>query len=292
MQGRIVKGIAGFYYVFVPGTGIYECKARGNFRNQGRKPLVGDKVEIAILDEKKGLGNLTEILPRHSELIRPAVANADQALVVFAAAEPAPNLNLLDRFLLSMDRQGLETIICFNKSDLVTEEDLERLCQIYLSCGYQVRTLCAKKGEGVEELIAMLNGKTTVLAGPSGVGKSSLTNWLVPDAGMETGTVSEKIKRGKHTTRHSELFCLNSDSFLIDTPGFSSFYVEGLEKEELKEWFREFAEYEPECRFQGCVHIGEKVCGVKEAVDRGEIADSRYRNYKLLYEEISAQKKY
>jgi len=292
MRGKIVKGIAGFYYVHVPESGVYECKARGNFRNQKKKPLVGDDVEITVLDEEKMLGNITAILPRTSELIRPAVANVDQAVVIFAAAEPDPNLNLLDRFLLSMEYQQVPTVICFNKNDLVTTEWMEELKQIYVRCGYPVYAISVHQQEGLDEIRKLLLGKTTVLAGPSGVGKSSFTNSLIPDAEMETGQVSEKIKRGKHTTRHSELFFLGEHSYLMDTPGFSSLYVEGLEKEEVWKYFREFQQYEPECRFQGCVHIGEKVCGVKDALARGEIAESRYRNYQLIYEEVRQQKKY
>lgn len=292
MQGKIIKGIAGFYYVHVPESGVYECKARGNFRNQKIKPLVGDDVELVSLDEEKMLGNITRILPRTSALIRPAVANVDQAVVVFAAAEPDPNLNLLDRFLVSMECQQVPTVICFNKNDLVTEEQRDRLKSIYQSCGYPVYCISVKEKEGLEEVRSLLKGRTTVLAGPSGVGKSSFTNYLIPDAEMETGQVSEKIKRGRHTTRHSEFFFLGDDSYLLDTPGFSSLTVEGLEKEEVWKYFPEFAEHEPYCKFQGCVHIGEKVCGVKDAVARGEIAESRYRNYQLIYEEIKQQKKY
>lgn len=292
MQGKIIKGIAGFYFVHVPETGVYECKARGNFRNQKIKPLVGDNVELVSLDEEKMLGNITRILPRTSTLIRPAVANVDQAVVVFAAAEPDPNLNLLDRFLVSMECQQVPTVICFNKNDLVTEEQMEQLKAIYQGCGYPVYGISVREQEGLEEVRRLLAGRTTVLAGPSGVGKSSFTNFLIPEAEMETGQVSEKIKRGRHTTRHSELFFLGDDSYLLDTPGFSSLTVDGLEKEEVWQYFREFAEHEPYCKFQGCVHIGEKVCGVKDAVARGEISASRYRNYQLIYEEIKQQKKY
>lgn len=292
MQGKIVKGIAGFYYVHVPESGLYECKARGNFRNQKIKPLVGDNVEIDLLDEQERTGNIRSILPRTSELIRPAVANIDQALVVFAAAEPEPNLNLLDRFLLSMEYQQIPTIICFNKNDLVSGETEEELRRTYTGCGYPVHMVSVRERRGTDEIRELLSGKTTVMAGPSGVGKSSFTNLLVPEAGMETGTVSEKIKRGKHTTRHSELFFLGDDSYLMDTPGFSSLYIEGMEKEEVKGYFREFRQYEPYCRFQGCVHIGERECGVKDALAGGEIAKSRYQNYQLIYEEIKNQKKY
>lgn len=298
IKGKIIKGIAGFYYVHVPGAAadplgnVYECHAKGIFRNRKVKPLVGDDVGLTILDEAARLGAVTEIFPRSSELIRPAVANVDQAVVIFAAAEPEPNLNLLDRFLVSMGRQQVPVVIVFNKEDLVTQEEAVRLCGIYQGCGYEACSMSVHKGYGVSGLRALLAGKTTVLAGPSGVGKSSLTNCLIPEAGMETGVVSEKIKRGRHTTRHSELFSMGGDTYVMDTPGFSSFYVEGLEPEDLKTYFPEFVEYEPECRFGGCIHIGERECGVKSALAAGQIAESRYRNYKLLYEECRQQKKY
>ena len=292
MQGKIIKGIAGFYYVHVPKNGVDECKAKGNFRNKGLKPLVGDNVEITVLDEEAKQGNLTEILPRTSSLIRPAVANVDQAVVVFAVAEPEPNLNLLDRFLLSMESQQIPVIICFNKMDLDCSGNGDELVRLYGRCGYTVIPMCVRDNRGVKELRRLLDGKTTVLAGPSGVGKSSLTGLLLPDIEVKTGQVSEKIKRGKHTTRHSELFFLGEGSYLLDTPGFSSLYVEQVEAEELWHWFPEFREQEPYCRFQGCVHIGERDCGVKDAVEQGEIAESRYHNYKLIYEELSQRKKY
>lgn len=292
MEGRIVKGIAGFYYVYVEDKGLYECKAKGVFRNRKCKPLVGDKVSIDILNEETKSGNIKDILPRDSELIRPNVANIDQALVVFAVTHPEPNLNLLDRFLIGMARQDVKTIICFNKTDLVTEEEQKELRQIYEKCGCQVLFSSVYEKEGIEEIREVLKGKTTALAGPSGVGKSSLFNCLSPDFKMETGAVSEKIKRGRHTTRHSELIPIGEDTYIMDTPGFSSFYVEGMEKEELKEYFYEFAQYEPYCKFQGCLHLNEPVCGVKDAVEDGTISKSRYENYKLLYEELKDKKKW
>lgn len=286
MQGKIIKGIGGFYYVHVPNKGVYECRAKGNFRNLKIKPLVGDNVKIDIISEEKQTGNVREILVRKSELIRPAVSNVDQALVIFAAAKPAPNLNLLDRFLITMRKQNLDTIVCFNKKDVVTESELAVLKDTYEKCGYTVCFTSAKKQEGIEEIKQLIKGKTTVLAGPSGVGKSSMINLLYPQAQMETGNISEKIQRGKHTTRHSELFFVDEDTYLFDTPGFSSLYLEDMEKEDLRDYFAEFEEYEPYCKFQGCQHINEPKCGVKEALEEGKISKVRYENYLLMYEEL------
>ena len=292
MTGRIVKGISGFYYVFVAGSGIYECKAKGAFRKQQIKPLVGDLVEIDVLSEENHLGNVVEILPRKNALIRPAVANVDQALVIFATDSPKPNLNLLDRFLVMMAYQDVPVQICFNKEDLGADDEKQQLREIYEKAGYPVHFTQATTGQGEAEIFALLQGKTTTVAGPSGVGKSSLINGLQDHTTMETGNISEKIGRGKHTTRHSELIPIAEDSFIMDTPGFSSMYVPEIEAGQLWEYFPEFVLHEPECRFQGCAHIGEPDCGIKEALARGEIAQSRYDNYKLLYEELIQNKKY
>ncbi len=292
MQGKIVKGIAGFYYVHVVESGIYECKAKGIFRNMGVKPLVGDNVRLVSLDKEKMTGNIEEILPRKNELIRPAVANVDQALVIFAAASPQPNFNLLDRFLIQMQHQEVPVILCFNKQDLVTEEDLEAISAVYSGYGSELCFVSAQEETGLGKLRELLKGRTTTVAGPSGAGKSSLINLLHPQAAMETGSISEKIQRGKHTTRHSELFALDEESFICDTPGFSSVYLPELEKEELKEYMPEFSEYAPFCRFQGCVHIHEPDCAVKEAYEVGKISPVRYENYKLLYEELKNRRRY
>ncbi|MBS5065690.1 MAG: ribosome small subunit-dependent GTPase A [Hungatella hathewayi] len=291
MTGKIIKGIAGFYYVHA-GQQIYECKARGVFRNRKLKPLVGDNVEITVLDEETLEGNIDEILPRGNTLIRPAVANIDQALVVFAITHPSPNLNLLDKFLVMMERLEIPVTIVFNKIDLTDEVEINTYRSIYEPAGYRVLFASASDGEGMEDIRALIRGKTTVLAGPSGVGKSSLTNILQPLAAMETGAISEKIQRGKHTTRHSELFFVEKDTYMMDTPGFSSMYVEDMQAEELKNYFPEFEQYEEACKFLGCVHIGEKVCGVKDAVERGEVSRSRYENYRLFYQELKEKRRY
>ena len=292
MIGKIMKGIAGFYYVGVAESGVYECKAKGIFRKDKIKPLVGDDVEIEVLNEEEKLGNIVKILPRCSELIRPAVANIDQALVIFAAREPKPNLSLLDRFLVIMEKQDVPVIICFNKQDLCDEEEVGRLKEIYEACGYPVVLASAKQGEGIEEIKSLLRGKTTTVAGPSGVGKSSLTNLLQNEVQMETGEISKKLGRGRHTTRHSQIIQIEEDTWLYDTPGFTSFYVEEIEKEELRFYFREFSKYEGTCRFQGCTHTHEPGCMVKNALEEGKISKERYENYLELYGELKEKKRY
>ncbi len=292
MQGKIIKGIAGFYYVHISGKGTYECKAKGVFRKDNKKPLVGDDVEIQILNEEKMLGNISAILPRRSEIIRPAVANIDQALVIFSIVKPQPNFNLLDRFLIMMQQQDIPCIICFNKMDMDEEQAGAEYMRIYEACGYETMCVSAKEKVGIEQLKDVLRGKTTTVAGPSGVGKSSIINELQSGIRMETGSISAKIERGKHTTRHSELIAMEENTYILDTPGFSSLGLFELEKEDLQKFYPEFAKHEQYCRFGGCAHISEPVCGVKDAVESGEIDGLRYENYKLLYEELKERKKY
>ena len=292
MQGKIIKGIAGFYYVHVVESGLYECKAKGIFRKEKMKPLVGDVVEIDILDEGEKKGNITEIIERKNELIRPAVANIDQALVVFAVTKPKPHFNLLDRFLIMMESKEIPVVLCFNKKDIATEPEIQELKEIYEKCGYQMIFTSALEEENTEELKNLLRGKTTAIAGPSGVGKSSLINIFQPDANMETGCISEKIERGKHTTRHSELIWIEDNTYIMDTPGFSSLYTNEFEKEELKYYFTEFAEYEGQCRFLGCDHVHEPGCAVKEALDEGKIHPVRYTNYLEMYNELKEKRRY
>lgn len=296
MQGKIIKGIAGFYYVHVEDNGVYECKAKGIFRKDNTKPLVGDDVQLEILSQEEMTGNIVQILPRKSELIRPAVANVDQAVIIFAITKPSPNLNLLDRFLVMMQTQNLPCIICFNKLDIATQKEQEQLRQIYEPCGYRVLFVSAKQAKAnpdtLNPLKEILKGKTTTVAGPSGVGKSSLINSLQSDVFMETGEISAKIERGKHTTRHSQLIALSSGTYIMDTPGFSSLSLFEMEKEDLQQYYPEFDRYEVACKFGGCSHISEPVCGIKEAVKAGKISKERYENYKLLYEELKNKKKY
>ena len=292
MQGKIIRGIAGFYYVHVPDIGILECKAKGIFRKNNLKPLVGDLVEVSILDEENRKGNIDEVLERQNELIRPAVANIDQALVIFAIKKPEPNLNLLDRFLIMMQQKEIPCILVFNKSDLAAEEDRQKLRDIYIHSGCEILFVSAKQDQGIEEVRKVLKGKTSTVAGPSGVGKSSLINKLQSDVSMETGSISEKIERGKHTTRHTEFIPMEKDTFIMDTPGFSSLAVFDMEKEELEQFYPEFDEYRDLCRFNGCSHTHEPGCGVKEAIKEGKISKERYENYKLIYEELKNRKKY
>lgn len=292
MTGKILKGIAGFYYVHGTDGNLYECRAKGIFRNKNIKPLVGDDVEFSILDDVEKKGNVDQILPRKNALVRPAVANVDQALVLFSITQPEPNLNLLDRFLVMMEVQEVPVKICFNKIDLIGSKEIEALRDIYERAGYPLYFISACENRGIEEIGRLVQGKTTVLAGPSGVGKSSLTNLLCPQAEMETGCISEKIQRGKHTTRHSELFDMGSGTYMMDTPGFSSMYMEDLDCLNLKDCFPEFEPYEEGCKFLGCVHIGETTCGVKNAVEEGEISPSRYENYRLLYQELKEKRRY
>lgn len=292
MKGKIIKGIAGFYYVYGENDEVYECRAKGIFRKENRKPLVGDDVEITILDQGKKEGNLVKILPRKNSLIRPAVANVDQAFVIFALDDPKPNFLLLDRFLIMMEQADIPAVICFNKKDLAEEQEIRELYETYRGCGYQVILSSALQEEGIEEIRSILKGKTTVVAGPSGVGKSSLTNLLQKEIRMETGEISRKLKRGKHTTRHSQVIPVGDHTYLMDTPGFSSLYLIDMEEQELKDYFPEFRKYEEQCRFQGCRHIHEPGCAVKEALGSGEISSLRYEDYLNLYEELKEKRRY
>ena len=292
MNGKIVKGIAGFYYVRVIGSGIYECKAKGIFRKENVKPLVGDNVQIEILDEKDKEGNVIHIFPRENALVRPAVANVDQALVVFALADPKPHLNLLDRFLMNMEAQDIPIVICFNKVDLLFSGLKERrseginaelLQDIYRPTKYPIVFTSATTHQNISQITTLLEGKTTVIAGPSGVGKSSLINLLQTDVQMEIGGLSEKIGRGKHTTRHSQLIAINEETYIVDTPGFSSLFTTEFEKSEIKDYFIEFTASAEKCHFQGCDHIHEPGCEVKEEVAARKIHPARYESYVAIY---------
>lgn len=289
MQGKIIKGIAGFYLVDCGGE-VLTCKARGLFRKQGEKPLVGDLAEVEAAQTSESEANIVTLLPRKNRLIRPAVSNVDQALVVMAVRTPDPQFYLLDQYLVTMELQEIPAAILFTKEDLDRGE-LADYRSRYETAGYPVFSVSAENGSGLEALRAYLAGKTTVLAGPSGVGKSTLTNLLCPAANMETGELSRKNLRGKQTTRHTELFCLGENSYLLDTPGFTAVEVWG-DTETFKQAFPEIRALEGQCRFTGCNHGAEPDCAVKAAVARGEIAASRYESYRKMAEESAERRKY
>ncbi len=292
MQGKIIKGIAGFYYVHDGHSRVFECKAKGVFRNKNIKPLVGDNVEFDIIDEKEQIGNITSVCERQNSIIRPAAANVDQAVIVFAVKNPEPNLDLLDRFLVMMEYQDIPCNIIFNKCDLADDILVDKLKGIYSSTAYNVKFISVTDESGMESIRSIFSGKTTVLAGPSGVGKSSFMNWLNPEAFMEIGALSEKLKRGKHTTRHSELFPVGDNSYVMDTPGFSSLNIDFVEHDTLRYYFPEFDNFEGKCRFNGCLHDKEPNCAVKQALEDGIISSERYKNYVYLLNELKNVKRY
>jgi ribosome biogenesis GTPase len=284
MEGIIVKGIAGFYYVKTE-EGILECKARGIFRKNNITPMVGDRVSVVSTPE----GNVVdEIHRRTSELVRPFVANVSQAYVVFAMRNPDINFELLNKFIISLERNGIKPVLVFNKSDLADEEEKRSIRQQFIGTGYEIHFITAKDGFGLDALMDKLEHEITVLCGPSGAGKSTLLNKLAGSDRMETGMISEKLKRGKHTTRHSELITVN-DALLVDTPGFSTMDMT-MEAKELKEYFPEFHEYEGLCRFHGCNHDKEPGCKVKEEVGK-TISTERYNYYVKYYNELLEENK-
>ena len=287
MKGKIIKGIGGFYYVKTD-NGLIECKARGKFRHRDMKPMVGDEVEIEITH---GKGVIEEIYERTSQLIRPTVSNVTQAFVVFAMKNPDINYDLLNRFLVLCESNNINSIVCLNKVDLVSEEEKLKIKDKINAIGYEVLFINAKKGEGIESLKERLKDNVTVLCGPSGAGKSTLINTLTERYHMETGEVSEKIGRGKHTTRHSELIDVE-DGYIVDTPGFSTLEVNFIDKENLRYCIPEFDEYNNKCKFRGCMHYKEPSCAVKEAVEKGEINRYRYEFYIRTLEEIMDGRKY
>ena len=284
ISGTIIKGIGGFYYIDTE-HGVYECRARGIFRTEKLKPTVGDFVKISVLDEKNKKGSLDFIEPRKNMLIRPRVSNVEQAVIVFAAVSPNINVDLLDRFLILVAEQKLDVLICINKIDLDTEKNYESIKKIYETSGYKVICLSAEKGIGIEELKKELKNKISVFAGPSGVGKSSLINAVAPDLKLKTGEISAKIERGKHTTRHAELMQIEEHSYIVDSPGFTSLFLEHIPAEELQYYFKEFEPYLNGCRYTGCSHIHEPDCEVKEHVGE-EIPNERYERYVNLYNEL------
>ena len=283
MIGKIIKGVGGLYTVSSSDT-AYGCLARGKFRIDGKTPLVGDIVEFNITDETKRTGFLIDIKPRKNELVRPRAANVDIVLIVASASLPAINLELLDCLLLNAEfsAENTEKIICINKIDMIDESEVLELKRVYEKTGYKTLLLSAKENIGIDELKECLRGKISVAAGSSGVGKSSLLNALSPDMGEKavTGELSEKIGRGKNTTRHAELFAVQgmSDTFIVDTPGFSSVTTEMIPKNELADCFIEFRPFFGQCFFNDCAHVTEKECAVKEQVGKS-IDQGRYERY-------------
>jgi len=284
LDGIITKGIGGFYYVLCEGK-IYECKARGVFRKEKITPLAGDYVKIQVKD---GKGSILEILPRRNCLVRPAVANVDTLALVVSAAYPEPDMTLVDKMLIHAEISGTEAVLCINKTDI---GERQAMAEIYKNAGYRVISVSAEKKENLEELYELINGKVTAFAGVSGVGKSSLLNVLT-GAGMETGALSDKIQRGKNTTRHVELIPV-SGGFVLDTPGFSSFELSGIEFSDLWKYFPEFHSKISDCKFRDCSHTREqKNCAVKDAVQNGEISESRYNSYCELYNILKEKKSF
>lgn len=275
MQGKIFKGIGGFYYVMTD-SGVVECRACGRFRKEHIIPMIGDEV---VLDVKNGKGYINEIMPRRTKLIRPAVANIDTIVIVVAAKSPDPNTAVIDKMLINAEINGITPIICLNKSDLA---DPAELVKLYSGIGYKTVVVSAEENCGIEELHALIDGKVAAFAGVSGVGKSSLLT-LITGSELETGEVSQKISRGRHTTRHVELFALNK-GFVLDTPGFSSVEPEITAELDIAGLFPEIKRLTGQCRFRGCKHIGEPDCAVKEAVNAGDIPQSRYNIYTELCE--------
>ena len=292
MRGRIIKGVGGFYYVQAEDGNTYECRARGIFRKDKMKPLPGDDVEISVTSVQDGEGSLDSIAPRRSSLIRPAAANVDQVLIVFAAARPAPNFGLLDRYLIAVRRAGVPAVLCFNKCDLADEETLDRYREIYRGCGTPLLFVSVKEQTGIDLLKERLDGRTTCVAGPSGAGKSSLTNLLCPEAGMEVGEISRKIARGKQTTRHTQLLPLWENTWFLDTPGFGTMDLPDMDYRDLRLMYPEFEKPSADCRFLGCIHVGEPDCGVKKAVADGDISSLRYENYTGLVQELKERRRY
>ncbi len=286
LQGIIFKGIGGFYYIKAENGLVYECKARGIFRKEKIKPMIGDRVKIEIIDEAHG--NIEKIMDRKSQLIRPPVSNIDLLVVVVATTNPNPDFYFLDKLLVMAEARGISPAICINKTDISSADEIKK---IYKNTNYPIFEASAKNNILSPELYDYLEGKTTAFAGLSGVGKSSLLNLLVDDE-LETGAISDKIQRGKHTTRHVELFELKNGGYVLDTPGFSSFEAEIMTPQELCGYFPEMREFLNGCRFNGCAHINEPDCEVKNAVSKGVISQSRYESYCKMYDVLKQVKQW
>ena len=285
MVGKIIKAISGFYYIEFENN-IYECRAKGILKRNNVSPLVGDLAEFDIINEKEG--NLVKIVERKNSLIRPPVANLDAVVLVVASKNPEPSLLFLDKQLAFLASINVEPIICFNKSDL---DNADSMKNIYTNIGYKVILTSAKEKIGIEELKASISGKTIAFVGNSGVGKSSLTNILLGTNTMEEGSLS-KIERGKQTTRHCELLKIKENTYIIDTPGFSSFELPDIELNELANLFVEFKNKMSDCEYNDCRHVLEEECGIRKAVNSGEISGTRFENFKILYQELAGRRKY
>lgn len=289
-EGVITKGIGGFYYVKTK-DGVYESRARGLFREENITPITGDRVKVRL--SKEGLGYIEEIYERKNQLLRPAVANVDQVVLMMSIKQPDINLWLLDRFLLMIEKERLETIIVISKIDLAEKEDFEKIKEIYNLAGYKVIGISNEEDINIEEVEQVLSDKISVFAGPSGVGKSTLLNSIDKSLDLETGKVSDKTKRGKHTTRHVELMELKENSYVLDTPGFSSLDIDFIEDaSDLSYYFKEFIDPDHPCKFTGCLHDKEPGCSVKARVEEGKISKSRYKNYLDFLEEVKNIRRY
>lgn len=289
--GIIQKGIGGFYYV-ATSHGVYECRARGIFRKDGLIPLPGDRVVISDIDDVNKTGVINDILKRENELVRPAVANINQIVAVIAVKSPAPDYTLLDKILVTSEHKQIKAILCINKIDLNMEDKRNEIRRIYEKAKYTVILTSSCTGEGFSELVDNLKDKTTVIAGQSGVGKSTIINIIMNSEIMETGSISERGNRGRHTTRHAEILELKQGGFLVDTPGFSSFELSGMEHHELGFCYPEFDRHPESCRFVGCSHISEPGCCVKAALDKGLIDIGRYERYVQFYNFLASRDPY
>lgn len=283
--GRVIKNYNGYYYVDLSEPTLRECRRRGKVKH---KILVGDEVEVMATDHGKGL--IEAVLPRQNELRRPAVANIDQIVMVLAAQSPDPDYFLTDKLLLTCAYHHISPLLCMNKSEL-QREVAQAYCQHYTQCGYKTLAVSAHTGEGIDLLRSYLPGKITAFSGPSGVGKSSLLTLLLGKE-LATGAVSEKIRRGRHTTRHAEMLCMDAHTYVVDTPGFAAIELEPLKVAKLALLFPEFKPYVGQCRFPSCVHVHEPDCAIKEAKERGEISETRYMTYCKLLHEIKERKSF
>ncbi len=287
IEGIIYKLLGGIYYVNTA-KGSFACKARGLFRLNGTKPLVGDRVIIEPDQYSDDEAFITQLLKRRNQLVRPPVANVDQAIIVVATEKPKPNIHLLDKMLLSCEIAGVKPVIVINKSDLTN--DICPLIDIYIETGYKLVLTSALQSRRIEQVTALLEDRVSVFAGASGVGKSSLLNAIIPNLGLKTGVVSKKIERGKHTTRHTELIALPQGGYVLDTPGFTSLDISGISKYQLADYFPDIEKYAGGCRFQDCLHIKEPNCAVRAAIEQNKIHLSRYKSYQMILNQLENER--